>query len=190
MDNKPILIGFSGPKGVGKTSLARAVHEVFGPGAVIASFAGPIKEMLGCVIGARAMTNEKDSKPEELCGKSVRHALQTLGTEWGREMIGPDVWLRVCRSRWRSLRAHGDAVFVDDVRFANESEAIRDDGGFVIDVRRAGFSASLDAHASEAGLPESCYDGYVTLQPGLDNVIVASGVLGMLGVGTRREVVA
>lgn len=84
-------------------------------------------------------------------GVSVRHLLQTLGTEWGRQCVRDDVWLRV----WTAKVQHLTHVVVDDVRFPNEAELIRRLGGEVWHLRRAEAEraqALRVGHASEGSL--------------------------------------
>lgn len=63
--------------------------------------------------------------------------MQTLGTEWGRECIAPDVWTRLTLAG-ASLR-EGRSVVIDDVRFPNEVVAIRALGGIVVRIERPGL---------------------------------------------------
>lgn len=85
-----------------------------------------------------------------LCGHSARYAMQVLGTEWGRQQIGEDLWERIwCNAVARS----GHRAVADDVRFPNEVDAVKRCGGYVIcvvrDVRDA-FMPPVDVgHASE-----------------------------------------
>lgn len=87
------------------------------------SFAEPLYEMLGVVAGRREITelrarNAKHEPLDALCGKSVRDALCTLGTEWGRDLIGEDVWARHLFTR----TAGCPAICIDDLRFPNEMD--------------------------------------------------------------------
>lgn len=145
------LIAFTGLAQAGKTTAAdlfcRVGFEKF-------SFATPLKQML------RVLTDavDKDSRPPELCGKTLREALQTLGTDWARNMIGPDIWVQVARSRLAAMLARPDirGVVCDDVRFPNEAELIRELGGVVVLVSRPGLVQM--SHASEGGLPAELID--------------------------------
>jgi hypothetical protein len=80
-------------------------------------------------------------------GVSARHMLRTLGTEWGRECVGPDVWTTHWLERVRSR----SFVVVDDVRFPNEAELVRTLGGQMWKVTRPGVERATE-HASEGGL--------------------------------------
>ena len=75
---------------------------------------------------------DEKERPCELLGyKTPRHALQTLGTEWGRDLICADLWTRIWRHRVAEV-ADGVGVVAPDVRFQNEGLAIADLGGKVV----------------------------------------------------------
>lgn len=151
------LIGFCGPMGAGKTfaaqRLARAGFECM-------RFAEPLKRMvlaLGLerddVDGSR-----KETPSAKLGGRTPRHAMQTLGTEWGRLCMGPEFWVEAWAGLADARLAVGRKIVVDDIRFANEVAAIRARGGLVIRVERPGLSglAAPAAHASEGLDPGLC----------------------------------
>ena len=109
----------------------------------------------------------KETPSHLLCGATPRRAMQTLGTEWGRNMIGPDVWVRLTMHRVDELLASGVNVIIDDVRFDNEAEAIRERDGQLITLSRGPTPATAGrlrtlrqrlrarvngTHASEIGL--------------------------------------
>ena len=142
-----MIIGFCGLAGSGKTTAARALVAL---GFVRAPFAAPLKRMFAALalgppdgVDPRAWAETPHAL---LCGKTPRQALQTLGTEWGRTLIGEDLWVRL----WAAEAARHAHVVADDVRFANEAEAIRMAGGIVIRIERAGAgSPSGGTHVSE-----------------------------------------
>jgi hypothetical protein len=80
----------------------------------------------------------------DLGGASARTMMQTLGTEWGRRMIHPDLWASVWK---RHVATLDGPVVVDDLRFPNEAAAIREMGGIIWRVYRPGL-VTMD-HASE-----------------------------------------
>jgi len=77
----------------------------------------------------------------------VRRLLQALGTEGGRHVFGPDVWVDELFDRVRESSA--DVVIVTDVRFHNEFYRIHDYGGSVCLVNRREADAVVDNHESE-----------------------------------------
>lgn len=77
-----------------------------------------------------------------------RHAQQTLGTEWGRAMY-PKVWTNLLRTQVRKFqeRVPDAVILVTDVRFPNEVEAVRAEGGVIWRINRRGRRP--EAHDSE-----------------------------------------
>lgn len=118
------------------------------------SFADPIREML-MVLGVTAEELADPIRKEQPCatlfGKSPRQAMQMLGTEFGREMIHQDIWVRIAARRLETAKAEGKSVVLDDCRFDNEAEVWRAAGGTVIEITRPNLSYNA-GHASEAGL--------------------------------------
>lgn len=150
MTNKkePVLIAICGFKGSGKSTVASRIRWQLNARRV--RFAGPLKGMLA----AFGLTEDeiegglKEAPCEKLCGKTPRHAMITLGTEWGREMIGPDIWTRAWERAAKSALDQGLDVITEDLRFPNEFEAVRRLGGLVLRVVRPGLAAG--EHESEA----------------------------------------
>lgn len=145
------IIAFTGPKGVGKTSLAKTVQSLSDSCEII-SFAKPIKDMI------RAMGIDEDSinNPEKKDLKldwvncSPREIMQTLGTEWGRNMIDQEIWLKLARKKIEDSNAK--IVLIDDCRFDNESDMIQEIGGYVIELYRPHFDTYTEEHESEKGV--------------------------------------
>jgi hypothetical protein len=150
-----MIIGLVGQKSSGKSTLARMLVKHRGYRRV--PFAGPLKAMLiaflvaqGCSVTEATRYVDGDWKEvlnPYLNGRTTRYAMQTLGTEWGRELISPTLWV----DSWCRSLDDRDTV-VDDVRFANEVDAIRERGGVLVRVARPGQPAADDAHASETEL--------------------------------------
>lgn len=106
---------------------------------------------------AEAMINGelKEWRFVTLNNKSARDIMQTIGTDWGRKMIGHTFWTRIVELQICSIK--GDVV-VTDVRFDNEAELIHNLGGIVVDVQRPSTANAGDSHASEAGVSEGLID--------------------------------
>lgn len=163
------IIGLYSPAPQSGKTLASDVltHQGF----IRLSFAAPLKRM--CIeflmmLGyskATALeyvfTNKEVLIPE--VNQTPRHLMQTLGTEWGRNLIDNDVWLTIFEQASKGFKK----VVVDDVRFANEAEKIKQMGGEVWKIVRP--SASYNgAHSSEGRLDD--WNGF-------DHVIYNDGTL-------------
>lgn len=155
-----MIIGLSGLAGAGKTTAARILEEEAGYD--IVPFAGPLKAMTRAFgLTAAEMAGElKESPCDALCGKTPRQFMQWLGTEFGRHMVGPDIWVNAWRRNVeravevqqmdRTCGYRGRLIVADDVRFDNEAAAIRAMGGRVIRIERPGAGSRSGAgHASE-----------------------------------------
>lgn len=156
----PVLIGFAGVAGAGKSTAARHLKDEHGYTRL--RFAGPLKAMIRALLEeqgvgmARAiqMTDGhlKEAPTSYLGGRSPRHAMQTLGTEWGRTHLGAEFWVSAWVEMVKTAQLHAlpdrALIVVDDVRFANEVAAIRALGGRVYRIDRPGLAAT-GGHASE-----------------------------------------
>ncbi|WP_293006890.1 hypothetical protein [Nitrosomonas sp.] len=144
--SEPIkLIGLHGPAGCGKDTIAEILGETQEFRRV--SFAEPLIDML--VAGFRISKNYfvdrdlKETPLDELCGKSPRQLMQTLGTEWGRDTVCGDIWVRIAGRKidyLKQLAAAGNAyiegIVATDVRFQNECDYIRSQGGEIWHIHR------------------------------------------------------
>jgi hypothetical protein len=138
-----MIIGFTGAMGCGKSFAAKHLvdcHEY-----VVHKMAGPLKAMLRAAgLDDRHIEGElKETPCHILAGRTPRYAMQTLGTEWGRDVMHPDLWVRL----WKNSLPPCN-VTCDDVRYANEAAMIRSLGGVVVEIRREGVGTH-GAHASE-----------------------------------------
>ncbi|MCW2242254.1 nucleoside/nucleotide kinase family protein [Azospirillum canadense] len=137
-----IVIALTGLAGSGKSTVADRLTAMYGFRRE--KFAGPLKDMMRA-FGLSEDEIEGDRKEvssDLLCGATPRHAMRTLGTEWGRMLIHPDLWA----SAWRR-RASTGRVVADDCRFLNEATAVRTLGGTIVRIERPGLAAA--AHVSE-----------------------------------------
>ncbi len=140
-------------------------------GGKVMPFAGPIKEFCQQVFdfsdaqiwGPSQERNKPDVRYRRLIGYyaddtpqheylTPRYALQTLGTEWGRDCF-EDIWADLGMRRAKAyLATHPlETVVIPDCRFVNEARAVRAAGGQVWRIVRpgAGLSGAASAHQSE-----------------------------------------
>jgi hypothetical protein len=86
--------------------------------------------------------------------------MQTLGTEWGRKIIHPEIWLLAWKNSVEELGAYGNVV-VDDVRFPNELAIIQSHPSSAlwwVDRPSAAVNAEVMAHSSQQALDKSQFD--------------------------------
>ena len=172
-----MLIGLAGVARSGKDTAAEVLAKELG--LYRYAFADPIKRMLEPVFGDNFVAGDRE-RIDPTSGVSYRRLMQTLGTEWGRN-IQPDLWTRVAKAKWEWVREgcpeplpavipEGFTLFggdtslyrgmvISDVRFDNEAEWIRSEGGIIVHIERPDAEqVGLSGHASEAGLSKLPYD--------------------------------
>lgn len=163
MSTLPDLIGLASPApGCGKTTVAGFLQQ---HGYRRLSFAGPLKRMAIVLFeelgyspsDASDLVHEHKELRLPGINTTPRHVLRTLGTEYGRQCIHPDLWLMCAGRALSALRADGHRVVFDDCRFPNEAEFIRTHGGALWRVERPGVVCQTD-HASEGGLDDFIFD--------------------------------
>ena len=151
-----MIIGIAGHARHGKDTVADIIVRRFG--FTKRALADPMKEACRVIFGwtDAHLYGELKDIVDPVWGISPRHALQSLGTQWGQwELSKYDSFLETTgRKLWvNSLLAKiYDNAVVSDVRFPHEAEAIRARGGIIIMVRRP-FAVDL-AHESERAIEE------------------------------------
>jgi len=158
------LIAIVGYKGTGKTTAAD--HLVAAHGFYKVKFAEPLKEMLRTMgLTERHLEGDLKEVPCDLLGgKTPRHAMQTLGTEWGRDIMDPDLWVRVWYEKVQFLIEDKCKVVVDDLRFPNELKALHALGGYIFLINsQLRIRQPKDDHASEKVMQLMDQEEYITL---------------------------
>lgn len=163
-DDKPDVIGLYSPvMQSGKTFSAEyLIHK---HAYRLHKFAGPLKGMLTelfrqCgVHHTRALEGDlKETPLPQLGGKTPRFALQSLGTEWGRNMIDVDLWVRIAMHQIGITTDLGMKVVVDDLRLPNEYEALAAlSNSILVKIVRPG-ETPYSAHGSEGLLEDHTFD--------------------------------
>jgi hypothetical protein len=135
-----VILGLHGDAGAGKSTVA-ALLQLRGWQRV--SCAAPLRAMLASLLQSAGLCSDevfhllhdqdgKQTPITALGGKTARQLLQTLGTEWGRDLVSPTLWTDLMVRRIRAVIrdfGHPPGVVVDDVRFPEEAAAIRSLGG-------------------------------------------------------------
>lgn len=177
-----LIIGLTGPKGVGKSTTARALWENFEskedyhPYRV--SFAGVLDTVL-CTVFGSLPSNEDKEKPW-VYGKSLRDLKKSFGTAWGREMVNTEIWVDYLLGKIQQVVSNNDrgglVFIIDDLRMPNEYEALRQYAGrdFVrIELERDGVDYTGD-HATERGIELQAGDMICDLDQGTPEEVAAA----------------
>jgi len=157
------LIGLTGLPECGKDSIGDDLVRTHDFAKM--SFAGPIKDGLARMLDIPWQSFEDRAvKEQEIpwIGKSPRQLMQTLGTAWGRDTVREDIWIRHAQRRLDNYRRISTKVVVTDVRFPNEADWLRANGGELWHVLRKAAPNVVHLHASNIPL---------AVLPGADSVI-------------------
>jgi len=197
-----VIIGLSGFIGTGKDATAHVLERRHG--FVVVGLADPLKRIVREVYDFKADhvwgPSQLRGTPDERYPRPVsrgtdnpgepfltpRYALQTLGTEWGRDCY-PDTWVSYAlRTAETLLSSDGSraweytgetglheldpalgpfyplpGVVIPDCRFGNEFSRIRERGGKLVRIKRPGKEAPAFNHPSETEqleYPDSFFD--------------------------------
>jgi len=157
------LVGITGKAGAGKDALASQLVIEFRYTKL--QFAFYLKRMLAA-LPFFEQPNWEDgnwkAKKHPFYKQEPRKFAQTLGTEWGRQCIDEDLWLKLASYQISSKAAVLDAkAFVfTDMRFENEAKFIRNQDGLVVHILRPEqpYDKKTYAHSSESGIAISSQD--------------------------------
>lgn len=139
-----MIIGLVGLIGAGKGTVADLLVKRHSY--IKESFANSVKDSCAAVFGwdrallegdtpeSRAWREQPDEWWSNKLGRefSPRLALQLMGTEAGRDVFHPDLWVHTVLRRCDPNLNY----VIADVRFPNEINAIKNSGGKIIRVRR------------------------------------------------------
>lgn len=152
-----MLIGLAAnAMGAGKSTVAS--HLIRQHRFVHVAFADTLKEMFSIVLRDLGYSDHitrrmlyvdlKEEPIPALNGVTTRHCLQTIGTEWGRQWIDSDIWVKIAIAKANRARDAGHPVVIDDMRFPNELAAVRASDGCAVFVERPGVVVT-SGHLSE-----------------------------------------
>jgi hypothetical protein len=135
--------------------------------------------------------NEADHKMAEeryLVKTTPRMILQRLGTEGGRMLIHPNIWVNALFSGYqtRPVTLPDETTFIKDeekwfedrtshwiipdVRFPNELEAIQKREGITIRIERPGYEATGN-HLSETSLDDALFDYTIQNDSSIEDLV-------------------
>ena len=141
-----MIIGIAGKAKAGKDTFATILNRHL-PKYERYSFAYPIKDMLAVGLKIPREYLDDPERKEEIDPvylKAYREIMQTLGTEWGRKLIHPDIWLLAAQAR-------GNHLIIPDVRFENEAAWVRENG-ILIHITSDRSTTQFTQHESERGI--------------------------------------
>ena len=172
------LLGLSGAAGAGKDTFGYLLRDEYGfhkaayadrlrdalytlnpivvcngehRGPLPAGYDGPAFLPLRDVIDEYGWEGYKNSP----FSHEVRRLIQLMGTEVGRGIAGKNVWVD---ATFRDLPTDGSDIVITDVRFPNEAQAIKDEGGYIIHIVRPGVDNRAGLHPSETSMHDWKFD--------------------------------
>jgi hypothetical protein len=153
------IVGLTGKAGAGKDTAAAMLCEALqarGKRTKTMAFAEPIRAALMAMGVPSSYIYERRLKETEIpgWGASYRKLAQTLGTEWGCDQIGKDLWVRLLADRLVEIGMVSrlpDVVVITDVRLQNEADWIKTRLGLLVHVVRPDVG-EVRGHISEAGV--------------------------------------
>ena len=141
-----MIVGLVGFIGAGKGTVADLLVERHD--FVKESFANSVKDACATIFGWNRKLLEGDTPESRIWREqndvywsrklkkefTPRLALQLMGTEAGRDVFHPDLWVHTVMRRCETVSWHN--YVIADVRFPNEINAIHEAGGIVVRVHR------------------------------------------------------
>lgn len=169
------IIALSGKKRAGKDSVYEAVVKYYEDTRLMneidpvtgvpkigrVGFADALKHEVSEITGFRAEFIEEHKQ-------RFRSLLQVWGTEFRRHFCGNDYWINKMAEILEKSKDHFDLIFITDLRFKNEAEFVKGNGGYVVKVERRQVSykdlselEGPDDHVSENDMNDYSNFDYV-----------------------------
>jgi hypothetical protein len=163
--NKIPLIGLGGFAQSGKDTAAQVLVDA---GWTRVAFADTLRDMLYALNPAihlpvtwkydelHSMVDAQGWDSAKMEFPMIRDLLQRLGTEAGRDILDPDIWVHKGEEKIEHAADLETPVVITDMRFQNELRMIRRRGGKLVWVERPGIGP-VNSHASEHSITkEDC----------------------------------
>jgi dephospho-CoA kinase len=157
-----MIIGLSGYAQSGKDTIAQILVEDYGYSRI--AFADIIRTAVYRLNPIVSLEGLRLAHLVDLEGwdiakqlPEVRRLLQVMGSEVGRDMIDPQIWVEITLGT-----AHRkDKIVISDVRFRNEAEEIKYKGGQIWRISRIDRDAPVNVHRSETDMDTWNFDQYI-----------------------------
>lgn len=160
------IVGLYSPTpGAGKSTVA---DELIRAGFIRLKFASGLKRMIQSVLEEQNVPASEISRMLEgdlketpttyLSGRTPRYAMQTLGTEWGRDLIHQDIWLNILQQKIDNNKTQ--PIVIDDLRFPNEYRFLKSQKSQVLLVKILSVQNTdvIHTHVSEGSLSDVPFD--------------------------------
>lgn len=137
----PIIIGLAGARTSGKSAVADILvkHHGF----TRFRFGSGLKDMLYAIgLTEEELDGDKKDLPcKKLGGVTPRYLMTTLGDGWGRRIVHPNLWVYILSNHLLAefIKNQHIKIVIDDVRYPNEVEYIKNAGGEIWRVTRPGL---------------------------------------------------
>lgn len=139
-----LLIGVSGRAGAGKDAFALMLKDALekqGFKVFTAAFADPVKTIYKSFFEGDPYTNDryiKEQMPVPRTGeRTMRYILSMIGTEFGRDLIHPDLWIWDMQRRMKQFSTlRKEVLIVTDIRMVNELRMMQEHGATIFDIYR------------------------------------------------------
>lgn len=162
------VIGITGKAGSGKDTVGDILRDKYDFATTKLAF--PIQKIVCGLFGFdvdKWQDREWREAVQPIYDCSPRRLAQTLGTEWGRNSVKHSLWLDLTFDLIKKEVL--DPVAITDVRFNNEAEFIRGNGGFMIHVHRSNLEGiEHRGHQSERGITVDPRDFHINNYSTLD----------------------
>lgn len=157
---KDIIALYSPRPGIGKSTVAQHLANRWGY--TVMSFATPLKLMAHVLLsqlgysceGIQRMLYGEDKEliiPE--LKTTPRHIMRALGTEFGRQCIHPDLWIKIADVQMQQALLQGAiGIVFDDLRFSNEAAFLRSQDAELWLIDGPARTTSDASHVSDGSL--------------------------------------
>lgn len=167
------IVGICGNRGSGKTTLAKVLHErsvKSGNSSKVLNFADPLKAGIKhlFLFSDEQLHGSLKEVVDERWGISPRHAMQNLATDFLRDTVDKEFFIKHLQHRMIVPNCH---YYIADVRFKNEQEALKKAGAILVHLNRTGLEQ--DTHSSELSLDSKLIDIELINDGTIDELVVA-----------------